>query len=182
MSNNSSADAGYLTPIGSDRNDDETLERQLSRWIRGVTGLPDTMVRPRWTSELAAMQLPGVNWCSFGITKFTPDANPAFVNQSDGDTQMWRHETFECLISFYGPAGQRNVSVFYDGATIPQNNDELVKIGLSFISSGAVYAVPELLNDQWVRRYDITVRLRRKVIREYGIKSLVEAPVKFFGE
>jgi hypothetical protein len=28
----------------------------------------------------------------------------------------------------------------------------------------------------------MTVRLRRKVVREYGIKSLVEAPVTFFGE
>ncbi|MGE9575054.1 phage neck terminator protein, partial [Escherichia coli] len=28
----------------------------------------------------------------------------------------------------------------------------------------------------------MTVRLRRKVVREYGIKSLVEAPVIFFGD
>ena len=30
--------------------------------------------------------------------------------------------------------------------------------------------------------WGMTVRLRRKVVREYGIKSLVEAPVTFFGE
>ena len=39
---------------------------------------------------------------------------------------------------------------------------------------------PELINNQWVRRYDISVDLRRKIIRQYGIQSLVDAPVQFW--
>ncbi|EPH7603555.1 phage neck terminator protein, partial [Escherichia coli] len=55
-------------------------------------------------------------------------------------------------------------------------------LGLSLGDYTGLTPFPELINQQWVRRYDMTVRLRRKVVREYGIKSLVEAPVIFFGD
>jgi hypothetical protein len=42
--------------------------------------------------------------------------------------------------------------------------------------------LPELINNQWVRRYDLHITLRRKIIRSYGINSLLSAPVTFFGE
>lgn len=112
----------------------------------------------------------------------TADDNPAFTNTTDAGTELWRHETLECLISFYGPAGQRSSIQFRDGITLNQNNDELTKLHLSLGDYGRIMAVPEFLNEQWIRRYDITVRLRRKIIREYGIKSIAEAPVQFFGE
>lgn len=36
---------------------------------------------------------------------------------------------------------------------------------------------PELINQQWLRRYDITVKIRRKVTRTYNIKSIVDGNV-----
>lgn len=48
--------------------------------------------------------------------------------------------------------------------------------------SARIIPAPELINNQWVRRYDVTVDLHRKTVREYGIKSLLSAPVQFFGE
>ncbi|WP_455769623.1 phage neck terminator protein, partial [Serratia ficaria] len=71
---------------------------------------------------------------------------------------------------------------FRDGLFVSQNNDELQAIDLTLLDCGRILNLPELINNQWVRRYDIAVRLRRKVIRQYGIKSLVDASVKFFGE
>lgn len=71
---------------------------------------------------------------------------------------------------------------FRDGLFVSQNNDELKNSDLTLLDCGRIFNLPELINNQWVRRYDIAVRLRRKVIREYGIKSLVESPVQFFGE
>ncbi|EPH6016721.1 phage neck terminator protein, partial [Yersinia enterocolitica] len=58
----------------------------------------------------------------------------------------------------------------------------LVRMGLSLARCSRINPFPELINNKWVRRFDITIKLRRKVIREYGIKSLTSAPVKFFGE
>jgi len=178
---NSSTSPGYLTPVSSPQAYDEALERELSRWVRALSGLPGELVRPRWTAVQAAMPEAGMNWCGFGITDFSHDDSPAFI-QADEGAQMWRHEVIECMASFYGPGGQQIATVFRDGLQIPQNNDELSRVGLSFQDASPLIPFPELINNQWVRRYDITVRLRRKVIREYGVKSLVDAPVSDIGD
>lgn len=182
LSNNTSTQAGYLTPIAPGPDYDEELERALNRWVLGITGLPAGNVRPRWTPTQPPLMPADVDWCAVGISGFGGDANPAFANQTDESTELWRHEVTECLASFYGPHSQRLVTIFRDGLALTQNNDELKAIGLSLGSIGDVIPFPELINNQWVRRYDITVRLRRKVVREYGIKSIAEAPVQFFGE
>ncbi|BEL79896.1 hypothetical protein SM12BL3_12030 [Serratia marcescens] len=117
-----------------------------------------------------------------GISGLNGDANPAFANQTGESAELWRHETIECFSSFYGPHSQRIATTFRDGLTLSQNNDQLIAVGLSLGSIGDIIPFPELINNQWVRRYDITVRLRRKVVREYGIKPIAEATVKFFGE
>ena len=109
------------------------------------------------------------------------DANPAYI-QGDESAAQWSHETVDTLCCFYGPRGMSVATQFRDGLFVSQNNDELKAIGLTLLDCGRIFNLPELINNQWVRRYDIAVRLRRKVIREYDIKSLVDASVKFFGE
>ena len=179
---NSSTSAGYLTPVSAPQAYDETLERELSQWVRALSGLPAGMVRPRWTATQAAIPAADVDWCGFGIIGFTADDGPAFVRQTDDSNQLWRHEVIETLASFYGPHSQSIATLFRDGLTIEQNNETLKQNELSLADYSELTAFPELTNNQWVRRYDITVRLRRKVIRDYGIKSLVSAPVSFFGD
>lgn len=183
MSNDSTT-AGYLTPVSDGPDYDEVLERELSRWVKALSGLPDGMVKPRWTYVQAAQPAADVNWCGFGITGIPADDNPAFIDpqDDDSDAQLWRHEVIECLATFYGPGGQRIATQFRDGMAVNQNNETLNTVSLSLADYGPITPFPELINNQWVRRYDITVRLRRKVIREYGIKTLLDAPVKFFGE
>jgi ribosomal protein L13E len=55
----------------------------------------------------------------------------------------------------------------------------LNRSGLTFLQMGRILNLPELINNQWVRRYDISVDLRRKITRQYNIQSLVDAPVQF---
>ncbi|WP_312297116.1 phage neck terminator protein [Atlantibacter hermannii] len=179
---NSSTSPGYLTPVSVPQAYDEALERELSQWVRALSGLSAGMVRPRWTPTQAAVPAADVNWCGFGITGMSADDSPAFVRQTDDSNQMWRHEVIETLASFYGPASQSVATLFRDGLTVEQNNATLNDNGLSLADYSELIAFPELINNQWVRRYDITVRLRRKVIREYGIKSILSAPVQFFGD
>lgn len=180
--NNDSTSAGYLTPLSAGQAYDEALERELSQWVRALSGLPAGMVRPRWTPVQAALPAADKNWCGFGIIGFTADDSPAFALQTDASNQLWRHEVVETLASFYGPTSQSIATLFRDGLTVEQNNETLKTNELSLADYSELTAFPELINNQWVRRYDITVRLRRKVIRDYGIKSLVEAPVSFFGD
>lgn len=179
---NDSTSAGYLTPTSTGPDYDEALERELSRWVRAVSGLPAGMVKPRWMPEQSAQPPSTADWCAFGITDIDRDASPAFVQQGDDSSELWRHEVIECLASFYGPGGQRIATQFSDGVSVNQNNETLNASNLSLYDISRLTPAPELINSQWVRRYDLTVRLRRKVIREYGIKSLAEAPVTFFGD
>nr|ELR5039955.1 hypothetical protein [Providencia stuartii]ELR5081376.1 hypothetical protein [Providencia stuartii] len=178
---NTSEKAGWLTP-NSDPVYDEELERQLSRWVQSISGLDKGMVRPRWQPKQPAQPAADINWCGFGITDIPVDDSPAFVSKSHESTELQRHEEVVCTASFYGPHSQHHITQFRDGMTLTQNNDELGEFGLSVVSYSRITPFPELINNQWVRRYDITVTLRRKVVREYGIKTIVDAPVKFFGE
>jgi hypothetical protein len=173
LSNDSTA-AGWLTPTDVPPDADEALERKLSQWVKALSGLPDAMVRPRWTAVQPAQPAQGVNWCGFGILSVTDDDNPAFVNQGEDTTEMWKHEQIECMASFYGPGSQGVGSQFRDGLKVSQNNDQLKALGLSLGEYSKLVSAPELINNQWVRRYDMTIYLRRKLIRTYGIQSILE--------
>jgi hypothetical protein len=179
---NDSTQRGYLTPTSPQPDYDEQLERELSRWIRGVSGLPDKTVRPRWTSKQPAIPVAESTWCEFGLLKVRQDVQPAEVAVDDDTDARWQQESLDVICCFYGPLGLGVATLFRDGLFISQNNEELNRVGMSLGGCSDIITAPELVNNQWQRRYDVTVQLRRKTIREYGIKSLLSAPVKFFGD
>lgn len=181
MSNDTTV-AGWLTPTGAPPDDDEALERILSQWVRGLSGLPAKMVRPRWMPTQAPLLPQDTNWCAFGIIDISDDDNPAFQNQTDDSAEMWKHEKIECMASFYGPGSQGIGSQFRDGLRVSQNNAQLNALGLSLGSYTKLTSAPELINNQWVRRYDMMIQLRRKLVRTYGIKSILSVPVSITGD
>ena len=182
MSNNTSTEAGWLTPTSPDPDYDEALDAQLSQWISSVSGLPLEAVHPRWREEPLLPSSTNATWCAFSITAWSSDDNPAFSSQMDENVQFWRHETFECTASFYGSAGMTYAARFRDGIAVPQNNASLNALGFSLSDDIFLTPYPELIEQTWVRRYDMTAQLRRKIVREYAIQSLVAAPAIFSGE
>lgn len=105
LSNNTSTERGWLIPTSGDPDYDEALDRLLSQWMRNVSGLSAGMVRPRWQKEQPPLLPVETNWCAFGVIGWSGDDSPAFTRQTDDGSQLWRHETIECMASFYGPAG-----------------------------------------------------------------------------
>lgn len=80
----------------------------------------------------------------------------------------------QVLLCFYGPGGSAMATRFRDGIFIEQNSDTFRRIsGLSLVDAGDIRNLPELINNQWVRRYDVTVTLSRKNTRIYNVKSIV---------
>ncbi|HDX9033766.1 TPA: hypothetical protein ROV54_002823, partial [Staphylococcus aureus] len=126
-----------LTPIGDSPPYDEDLERLISRWIRGVTGLAATLVYPRWTDPQKQIPKNGTTWCAFGITGIQEDFNPAYV-QGEENTEQWSHETVSLILCFYGPQGLAMATRFRDGLLVSQNNDELNRSGLTFLQHGRI--------------------------------------------
>lgn len=181
MSNDSTM-AGYLTPIGDSPAYDQALEREISRWIQGVTGLTADKVVPRWTDPPTEAFQNDVTCCAFGITSLAQTLDPANVQISDGQSVQWAWEQMTVICCFYGPLAADIATTFLTGIVIEQNQTELGRCGLSLLNAGTVYHQPELINDHWVRRYDLTVTLSRKTTRTYNVKALKETPLHFFGD
>jgi hypothetical protein len=182
LSNDSTA-PGYLTPVGAEPYYDQELERQISRWICGVTELKESQVYPRWTDPQSSIPKNGTTWAAFGITTMPRENMTAEIQVSDEQSEQWTWEQVIVLACFYGPQGAAMAARFRDGLFVEQNNTTLrTTTGLSLVDNGQIYNLPELINNQWVRRYDITVTLQRKNIRNFNIKTIQSAPVQFFGD
>lgn len=180
MSNDSTS-AGYLTPTGTEPDYDKQLENQLVLWISGVTGIDKSLVYPRWTDPQTQIPKNGITWCAFGVTSMPRTGLPADI-QGDDHSEQWTWENVTVICCFYGPGGAALAASFREGIYVPQNNAELNRAGLSLVGTGTLLCLPELINNQWVRRYDLTVTLSRKNVRSFNIRTLQSAPVHFFGE
>lgn len=175
---NDSTEPGYLTPTGDVPEYDQELERQVSRWIRGVTGMAAELVFPRWTDPQPTIPPKGSTWCGFGITTMPRPATPANVQISETESEQWTWENITVLCCFYGPQGAGMATRFREGISVEQNQSALRRAaGLSMLEFGTLYNLPELINNQWVRRYDLTVTLSRKNTRTYNIQSIVDGNV-----
>ncbi|MEE3504836.1 hypothetical protein QN399_00915 [Pseudomonas sp. 10C3] len=177
---NTSATGGYLVPGGSSApEEDQDLEDILQGMVSGISGIPGSMVRPRWQSLPPKQPEPSVNWCAIGVQETKTVANPAIDHNSsgDGNDQYQMHEGLTLLATFYGPNSQRYASIMRDGIFIPQNAEAIKAKGMAFVSASSIRPVPELVNQQWIRRYDLFIEMRRKVTRVYPVLNILSAPV-----
>ncbi len=156
------------------------LDAALQALLVGVTGLPGAMVRPRWQPVTPKQPAPSSDWCAFGVMTIDPDANPALshdpsANGGKGGDTLLRHEQLTVLCSFYGPNGQQNAGLLRDGMYIAQNSEVLHLALTAFVGAGSITTAPELVNEQWIKRYDITLMLRRQVVRTYQVQNILSA-------
>ncbi|CAN0620539.1 conserved protein of unknown function [Burkholderia multivorans] len=177
---NDSSTGGYLAPaVDAPPDEDDALDDLLHDMIAGITALPPDLVRPRWQTKVPKQPEPGVNWCAFGVPTQTPDASPAIVHDGTGegsDTYI-RHQDFDVLCTFYGPSAKGYAQRLADGLAFPQNREQLQLQDMGFVGVGEIRAAPDFVNQQWVRRYDMTVTLRRKITRTYAVLNLKSTTV-----
>ncbi|SEI98906.1 hypothetical protein SAMN04244579_02716 [Azotobacter beijerinckii] len=174
---NTSATGGYLSPAGTPTPADQALEDILQPMLVGITGLHGAMVRPRWQPSPPKQPEPSVDWCAFGVMATRPDANPAIEHDGsdDGEDRYQRHQEVTLLATFYGPNAQAYGQILSDGLYVPQNGEALHAQNMAFVEAGDLVAAPELINQQWVRRYDLRIRLRRKIERTYPVLNILSA-------
>ncbi|MTD37824.1 hypothetical protein GIX45_04075 [Erwinia sp. CPCC 100877] len=175
---NSSNTPGWLTPWSQGPEYDGALEALLADWIAGVSALAPDEVMVRREEEEAAPQ--GDNWCEYAVSEIARATSAAFSRQGEEQVTQRRDETVTCTLSFFGPNGQGIAARFLDGLLVSQNQDELRARGFAFGGHGALTGSSQQINNQWVKRYDVTLRLYRTVAREYGVMALTQAPVIFF--
>lgn len=181
MADNSSKTAGWLTPVSNEPTYDTLLDEQIREWIMGITGLSANRVAAVDGNEPPSWQA-DEEGCFFIVMKITAEGTPVITHQQEENSELWREEIIECLLHFYGPSAQRYSTRLRDGTALSQNSEELKMQTLNVQSCGEIITALDVVNNIQTRRYDLTVNLTRKIVRLYGINSLVEAPVNFFGE
>lgn len=175
---NDSSTGGYLAPVDAQPPpDDAALDAIFQQLVVGVTGLPGSLVRPRWQPIVPKQPEASVNWCAIGVNEQDPDASPVLQHNSagDGSDTYIRHQSIDVLCSFYGPGAKGYAQLLADGLCVPQNIEQIKARGMAFVSVGGTRAAPDLVNEQWIRRYDLIAHFRRAITRTYAVLNILSA-------
>lgn len=171
---NTSATGGMLTQTAGPT-EGQTLRRFLQTMVAGVTGLTGDKVRQSWQQNPPPVPGIDVDWCGVGIAAQRADANGSVEQLVAGNVRFTRYEELEVMCSFYGPGCLDYAGRLRDGLQISQNREALFLAGMGFVACDDLLHTPELVNDRYYDRADLTVHLRREVRREYAILSFVSA-------
>ena len=174
---NDSSSGGYLAPVGAQPVEDAALDAVLQAYVVGVTGMSGSLVRPRWQPVVPKQPEPSTNWCAIGVTDTDRDITSTIQHDPSGAgaDQFIRTEVMTVSASFYGANAKQMATTFADGVQIPQNREVIAANGLALMDTGKVIAAPELINKQWIKRYDIAIRLRRELSRIYPVLNVLSA-------
>lgn len=174
----SSQTGGYLLPTFTQTPPAGlTLVQFLQTVIVGISGYPQTLVRPSWQVEPPLMPNFDVDWIAFGINSNTPDAFAYTSLDQNGNYDLSRRKTLELAVIFYGPNSMDNISAFTDGFQLTQNVGSLNSANMGFQNCSRALHVPELINEIWFDRWDMTLTLDIQVERVYKITSFLAAAV-----
>jgi hypothetical protein len=189
---NTSSTGGVLSPIGALPLDDFALDAVFQSLAVGITGMPGNLVRPRWqmASDIAGgfgglpkQPEPGTDWCAIGVVSVKQSDGPWLVYDAPSNTELyWDHEELTVLVSMYGPDCQSNMRLLRAGLNVPQNTESLLPNMIRYVGCGPIRTVPELVNQQWVRRQDISLDFRRKVIMTYGVENLLISEINLIDD
>jgi hypothetical protein len=180
-----SATGGYLTPTTPLPLDDEELGRRLSNLVAGVTGLPGSMVRPRWQPVAPPLPLPSQDWAAVGVISYPSGSGaPQAIHIPDGDGHdlQVRDEEIDCLASFYGPHCSALARLCRTGLWVPQNWEQLLPLGMNLRDTGAITIVPENINEAWYRRADLSFTLVQDLRRAYAVLNILSAQGLIHGQ
>jgi hypothetical protein len=177
-----STQPGYLGPTSVGQAEGSAFEDWLHDVFAGITGLPDTMVRPSWQWQPAPRPDPNIDWLAFGWNTKTSDFTPAIIHfdKDDGYDFLQEHEIVDVICTFYGPNVDFNVNLLRRGLFIDQNRASFRKAGVGLIETSEGRFTPEVFNARWWSRGDINVSLRREVRLIYPILNLVRARGLFY--
>lgn len=175
---NDSATGGPLTPeLVPAPLEDIALDDFLHDLIVGITGLDNTLVRPRWQPEPANLPDVGTNWVAFGIVSKEADtyAVEQHIATGQGFDYLKRQEVLNIFCSFYGPQAGSYAELLRDGLQIAQNREVLQLNMMGLVETKETITAPSLVKDKWLFRVDLMVRIRRQILRQYPVLNVLSA-------
>jgi hypothetical protein len=176
---NDSSTGGYLAPDPATAPiDDAAFDAFMQQVVVGITGLPGTLVFPRWQPEPPDLPAFGTNWCAIGEVNVYPDIYAAVIhdpvaNNGNGTDYLQRQETIELIASFYGPNCRSFCGMLRDGLQIAQNREVMSAAGMNLVETGNPRRAPVLIKNLWTDRIDQPFTIRRAILRSYPVLSLL---------
>ena len=164
---------------------DSTLQKFLQQLVMGIDGLQGFNVIPRWQAEPPLIKNFGTNWASIGVMRKIPDRF-AYVKQETVNkqcqSQVYRNEILEVLLTFYGPNAEANIERFTMGLQIPQNREMLQNAGYGVVDIGDPVMMAEEIKQRWTRRVDVLFTLRRAALYTYAVPNVKSATIELHNE
>lgn len=154
---------GWLVPARGPS--EKNLEDVFSNLVCALCGIKQNLVRPRYQEKPPYIPAANVDWCAFSIlAEGAPGAS--VWHEADekkvGHSRLVADEEFSVLFSFYGPNCRGNARALRDGLWIEQNRAVLrLEHNISLLRNGQLIPVPELVNERWLKRCDISVEFVR---------------------
>lgn len=172
---NDSSTGGYLSPVSSRPVEDDAFEDFVGNVISGITGLTRAMVRPRWQPKPPPHPDITTDWCAIGITTIVSDYGTVKIHHPEGQgaDEQQRHDTVDLLASFYGPSAYSLASRLRDGLMVAQNREAMRAAGVNLLEATRMRTASDLLNERFIRRVDLEIRLRRAFVRTYPILNVL---------
>jgi len=141
----------------------------------GISGISGQLVRPNWQENPPPQPDIKTNWISFGVNVSAPDANAYTNYNADGSFTSQRHETLEIGTDCFGPDAMYISGLIRDGFQIKTNLDALQLAKMGFVETGPARQIPDLVNERFVGRVNMSIFLRREVIRVYPVPNIISA-------
>jgi hypothetical protein len=183
---NTSATGGYIIdrppvpPTGTQ------ITAALQQMVAQLADLPGTLVRPRWQPVPPTQPSADTTWAAVGVTMTEVDEYPYIIHDptttlpgqpNPGVDRMTRWSTLTVMVSFYGPEADDCAARFRDAFYVGQNWEPLSALGLKMYSVHDLVRAAEIINQQFIDRFDLRMELRQQIDRVYPIFDIAAANV-----
>lgn len=173
-------------PAGWPLSDDQ-LDNFLHDMIAGITGIDNTLVRPRWQPEPPLRPGLHTNWVAFGMTSTKPDYAPVFIhvgsgNDGEGYDALQQMEELTILCTFYGPQNEMYASFLQRGLWVDQNQAIMRANAVGLVEVGGQTHAPELIKERFWPRTDVQFILRREVRYDYKVLNILRSQASIEAE
>lgn len=153
---------------------DDPFDTVFHKTIKGLSGLPGDMVRPRWQPDPPNQPPVAASWVAFGVTSIEPDKN-AYLDHTLEGTYVERDEQVTVTLSFYGPQAMSLAQRFVDGIELSQNRADLREQGVAVLYAQNPVQVPALLQGTWRKKVDVQLLCARRTRRLYPVNTIESA-------
>jgi hypothetical protein len=136
----------------------------LQQVFVALSGLDGSLVRPAWQMNPPPNPDVTVNWMKIALSEDDADFN-AYVE----GTVFQRMEELTIQCSFYGPDSYDFAKFLRDNLQIKQNLELLESGGMSFKSADRAVRAPDVVNERWCDRWEMSVYFRREILKTYPI-------------